>query len=134
MFDRNNLKKELSIKTARSSGAGGQHINKVETKVSLSWSIAESNIFSESQKERLLSKLQSRLTSDGLLQLDSSETRSQLKNKEILFVKFFKLLEHALKIEKPRKPTKIPRSKILARLDSKTKLSQKKNDRRWKMD
>lgn len=134
IFDLKELKKEIKYKTSRSSGSGGQNVNKVETKVSLLWDFNNSQLFSENQKSILKSKFSNRIQADNYIQIDASESRSQLANKDIAFEKLVKLIEQALKENKKRIPTKIPRSKILARLDRKTKHAEKKSNRRWRMD
>jgi len=128
------LRKEVDFKTSRSSGAGGQNVNKVETKVTLLWNVWESQLFSSEQKTRIEHRLANRMLSDGCLQLSSSESRSQLANKENALAKLVELLEKALLPTKKRIPTKVPRAKILARLDRKKRQSAKKSDRRWRME
>ncbi|NGM63353.1 aminoacyl-tRNA hydrolase [Sphingobacterium sp. SGG-5] len=134
MIDRDILLKELMFKTSRSSGAGGQHVNKVESKVTLLWDVQESALLSGEEKNRLVQKLANRIQANGYLQMESSETRSQLKNKEIVLQRLVDLIEQALIPAKKRIPTKIPRSKVLERLDRKKKQAAKKNDRRWRME
>ena len=128
------LKKEVAFKTSRSGGSGGQNVNKVETKVTLLWDVINSKIFSSLQKDLIQSKLAHRIYAEGLLQLEVSESRSQLANKEIAVERLFDLLVKALTPTKKRIPTKIPRAKVLARLDRKTKQSEKKSNRRWRID
>ncbi len=128
------LKKELIFKTSRSSGAGGQHVNKVETRVTLIWDVAASALFSPSQKEILGHVLSSRVNAEGHIQLDVSETRSQLTNKKLAVDKLVTLLTEALQPVRKRVKTKIPRAKVLARLDRKKKQSVKKSERRWRME
>ncbi|WP_243403316.1 alternative ribosome rescue aminoacyl-tRNA hydrolase ArfB [Sphingobacterium haloxyli] len=128
------LQKELTYRTSRSGGAGGQHVNKVESKVTLIWNVNESEILTEDEKTRVRQKLANRLNKDGLLQMEASTERSQTKNKEIATARFFDLLRHALKREKKRVATKIPKSQILDRLDRKKKQSQKKQNRRKKFN
>jgi ribosome-associated protein len=129
MFDKHALILELTFKAIRSSGAGGQHVNKVSSKIELIFDLNESLVFDEEQKERLLNKLQNRFTKDNVLLLQCDESRSQHKNKELVTKRFFELLETGLFVPKKRIPTKIPKSVIKKRLKSKRKLSDKKVNR-----
>ncbi|OYX23659.1 MAG: aminoacyl-tRNA hydrolase, partial [Flavobacteriales bacterium 32-35-8] len=88
MFDKDALLNELTFKATRSSGAGGQHVNKVSSKIELVFNLLESSVFNEEQKERLQNKLQSRLTKEGVLMLQCDESRSQHKNKELVIKRF----------------------------------------------
>ncbi len=133
-IDLEDLQKEVTFKTSRSSGAGGQNVNKVETKVTLLWNVWDSQLFSPEQKARLENKLSNRIQSDGFLQLSSSESRSQLANKENALAKLVDLITNVLLPTKKRISTKIPRAKVLERLDRKKKQSAKKSDRRWRME
>lgn len=129
MFDKHALILELTFKAIRSSGSGGQHVNKVSSKIELIFDLNESLVFDEEQKERLLNKLQNRFTKDNVLLLQCDESRSQHKNKELVTKRFFELLETGLFVPKKRIPTKIPKSVIKKRLKSKRKLSDKKANR-----
>ncbi|KGE15368.1 alternative ribosome rescue aminoacyl-tRNA hydrolase ArfB [Sphingobacterium deserti] len=128
-IDHTSLIKEVIFNTSRSGGAGGQHVNKVESKVSLHWNPFSSKVITEDQRERLKHKLANRLSKDGFMQLDASDTRSQIKNKEIVIARFLTLIEQALKTEKKRVPTRVPKSEILNRLDRKKRNALKKSSR-----
>lgn len=130
MFNKDALLQELTFKAVRSSGAGGQHVNKVSSKVELAFNLFESEIFNEDLKERLIKKLQNKLTKEGVLMLQCDESRSQHKNKELVTKRFFELIDNALIVPKKRIPTKIPRAVIKKRLKSKRNLSDKKATRK----
>lgn len=121
---------ELSFKAVRSSGAGGQNVNKVSSKVVLTFDLNASKALSDEEKELLLSKLASRLTADAILILNCDEDRSQLKNKTIVTKRFLELINKALIVPKKRKATKIPRSVIEKRIKEKRNLSEIKQNRR----
>lgn len=125
---------ELSFKTSRSGGAGGQHVNKVSSKVELIFDVEKSSQLTDEQKSLVFSKLANRIDNERLLHLQCDETRSQFKNKEIVFERFLNLIKAALKPIKKRKPSKPSKSSIIKRLDSKKKLSDKKDSRRFKTD
>lgn len=130
MFNKEALLKEVAFKAVRSSGSGGQHVNKVSSKVELAFNLSVSQVFSETQKERLLLKLQHRLTKTGVLMLQCGESRSQHKNKELVIKRFLVLITNGLIIPKRRIRTKIPKAVIRKRLKSKRKLSDKKTNRK----
>lgn len=120
------LIRECKFRTSRSSGSGGQHVNKVSTKVELLFNIEQSVFLSESQKVKLQKKLQNRVNSEGYISIVCQESRSQLKNKKIAIKKFELLLLDALKKEKKRKPVKPLTANKNKRLDYKRRNSEKK--------
>ena len=124
------IQSEVTYKAVRSSGAGGQNVNKVSSKVVLSFHLENSNGFSDEEKTLLLAKFAKKLSLEGLLILTSEENRSQLKNKEIVTKKLFEVLEKNLIIPKIRKATKIPKSEIRKRIKDKKNSSEIKKNRR----
>ena len=126
----NDFSSEISFKTARSGGKGGQNVNKVETMVEALWHVSGSAFFTEGEKERIQSKLANKINKDGYLAVRSSEARSQLENKAIAQMKMEELVAKSLIVPKKRKPTKIPAAVKQKRLESKKKLSEKKEMRR----
>ena len=129
MLDENILK-ELKLKAIRSSGSGGQHVNKVSSKVELQFDIEESSFLKDDEKRILKEKLKSRLTKEGVLILQCGETRSQHKNKALVIDRFLDVISESLKIQIERKPTKIPKQVKIKRLKSKRQHSEKKTNRK----
>lgn len=129
-FLQSKLLTELTYKTSRSSSSGGQHVNKVNTKVELRFNVMLSENLSNSQKAILLGKLKNRINSKYELVLVSQDERSQHKNKRFVTEKFFLLLDIALAKQKIRKPTKPNSASIEKRLKSKRKKAEKKSFRR----
>jgi ribosome-associated protein len=123
------LIQELQFKAVRSSGAGGQHVNKVSTKIELSFDVPSSRALSDNEKERLFLKLENRLTKENVLLLQCDESRSQHKNKALAIKRFLETLKNALRVPKKRKKTRPSRASVEKRLQSKKKSSQKKANR-----
>jgi ribosome-associated protein len=122
---------ECIFNAVRSSGPGGQNVNKVSSKVELRFRISESSILLETEKQIILQKLHSRITASGELILTSQTERSQLKNKEHVIERFCALMEKALKPVKKRKPTTPTLSSKQKRMDNKKKLGEKKKLRSY---
>ena len=123
------LDNELNFSFSRSSGPGGQNVNKVNTKVELRFTIAESKILTKEEKVILLDKLSKQINQNGELIIIAQETRSQLKNKHKAIEKFYIVINKALKPVKERKPTSIPKGINEKRLKDKQELSEKKKRR-----
>ena len=121
---------ELSYKAVRSSGAGGQNVNKVSSKVVLTFDLKNSQILSEAEKLLIETNLAPRLTVDLLLILNCDEDRSQFRNKEIVTKRFLDLIKRAMVIPKERKPTRVPKSIIRRRIKDKKNISEVKKNRR----
>ena len=130
MINEETLLQELTFKAVRSSGSGGQHVNKVSYKVELLFNVLNSEVFTEEERERIINKLQNRITKEGILILQCQESRSQHKNKEIVINRFLELIRTSLIIPKKRKKTKTPKSVIQKRLKNKKNLSEKKANRK----
>ncbi|MCR9228475.1 MAG: aminoacyl-tRNA hydrolase [Flavobacteriaceae bacterium] len=129
-MDKRQIHRELQFKAMRSSGAGGQHVNKVSSKVELTFDINESEGLSDKEKQRIQLKLRSRLTNDGALVLQCDEARSQHRNKDLVVKRFFEILKNALVVPKKRKPTKPTKSSKEKRLKSKKITADKKAARK----
>ena len=129
-MDSDKIIAELNFKAVRSSGAGGQNVNKVSSKVVLSFDLFNSQCLTDDEKKVLSEKLKAKLTSAGVLILNCDEDRSQLKNKEIITKRFLKLIQNAMIIPKKRKPTKIPPSVIEKRIKAKRTISEIKQNRK----
>ncbi len=128
-----NFQHELSYKTSRSSGSGGQNVNKVETSVTVLWKVEDSTVFTESEKERILLKLKNKINAEGILQTTVSESRTQLQNKKIATERIQELVNKSLIVPKKRIATKPSRAKVEKRLESKKKLSEKKENRKFRL-
>lgn len=128
-FNRN-LENEFSFTSSRSSGPGGQNVNKVNTKVELRFKVDDSTLLSDIEKTRIKQHLKNRINVDGELIITSQTERSQLKNKEKTMERLYQLIGTALKPKKKRKPTKPTKSSIEARLKRKKMLSDKKSFRK----
>ena len=120
------LIKELNFKATRSSGAGGQHVNKVSSKIELFFDVENSAEFSDEEKRLLFKNLSTRLTKENILLLSCDESRSQHKNKELAIQRFLELIQHALIIPKKRKTTKPSKASIRKKAENKKKISVKK--------
>lgn len=120
------LEKELQFSVSRSSGPGGQNVNKVNSKVTLKFDIPGSQQLTAEEKEILIKKLSTRITTEGILVLTAQDSRSQLDNKESVIKKFDQLLVKAFRKKKMRKATKPSRTAVQKRIQKKKQLSEKK--------
>ena len=120
---------ELTFRTSRAGGPGGQHVNRTESRVEVRFDVARSPSLTDAQRARLLTALRSRLTGDGELVVVSQDERSQLRNKEIAVARLCAILARALHVDAPRRPTRPTRASKVRRLDGKTKRSNVKRMR-----
>lgn len=121
---------ELEIRATRSSGAGGQHVNKTSSRIEITWNIRDSNVLSDEQRTILNGRLASRISADGAIRVVASEFRSQRQNRERAEARLADLITRALTPRKKRKPTRRPRKADEARLASKKLHSKKKLERK----
>lgn len=130
LFSLDDLAKEFLFSVSRSSGPGGQHVNKVSTKVTLKFDVNGSTVLTHDQKSLILQKLRSSLTKDGCIVLSAQEKRSQLANKEAVVNKLESMLTRALTPRKTRKATKPTKRSNEKRITEKKRDSEKKARRR----
>lgn len=129
-MDKEVLLSELKFKAVRSSGAGGQNVNKVSSKVVLNFDLLNSSGLTQEEKELLQVKIATKLTQESVLIIASEEDRSQLKNKEIAVKKFLKVIESGLKVAKVRKETKVSKAAKEKRLSTKKVIGLLKQNRK----
>lgn len=124
------LLSECTYQTSHSGGPGGQHVNKVETQVTLRFAVRASRLLSEAEQEMICARLASRLTSEDVLLVQARAARSQRANKEAAQERFLRLIAHALTPPRPRKATRPSRAAKERRLEAKKRQSEKKQRRR----
>ena len=121
---------ELNVRVSRSSGAGGQHVNKTSSRVEIFWNVLASRALSEEQRARLQEKLGPRLTTEGSIRVVASDMRSQSRNRDLAEERLAELVKRALVVPRKRKATKPTRAAKEARLEAKKRHSHKKRERR----
>jgi ribosome-associated protein len=121
---------EITFQTSRSSGPGGQNVNKVESRVELRWHLQQSQVLTPIQKELILEKISGQLTAEGYLLVVAQDDRSQLRNKEIALTRFHELLQKSLRRPKPRRTTRPSAGAVRQRLEGKKRQGEKKANRR----
>ena len=124
------LASELIFTTSRSGGPGGQNVNKVNSKVTLQFDVSDSALLTAEERTTIIEKMSSRLTREGVLILSAQESRSQIRNKEVVIQKFDRLLEKAFKKKKIRKATKPSKGAAQNRIKRKKVQGEKKKWRR----
>jgi len=129
-MDAEKIISELNFKAVRSSGSGGQNVNKVSSKVVLNFDLNASQALSDEEKLLLQDKISARLTSENILILNCDEDRSQLKNKDIVIKRFLEIIKKGLYVPKVRKATKVPKAVIKKRIKDKKNVSDLKQSRR----
>ncbi len=120
---------ELQYDFSRSTGPGGQHVNKVETRVTIRFDIDASTVLDDPQRSLLKEKLRSRINKDGILRISCEESRSQAGNRELVRVRFAELVRQAITPQKKRVPTKATRASKQRRMDEKRKRGDVKRGR-----
>lgn len=134
MLNKEEIHKELSYQTSRSSGSGGQHVNKTETRVEVILNVTSSNALTLDQKNLICNRLRNRIDKEGNLRVASSSSRYQNQNKKLATQRLLELLELALKKKKIRKKTGIPQSVKEKRLKNKKHRSEVKSNRKFRPD
>ena len=125
-MDKNQLLNELNFKAIRSSGAGGQHVNKTSSKIELIFNLEESLALTDDEKSRIKTKLASKITNNNNIIVYCEETRSQHKNKELAIKRLVSLLKESLKVPKKRKATKPSRTVVKKNIEKSKRHSMKK--------
>lgn len=123
---------ELDVSVSRSSGAGGQHVNKTSSRVEIVWNIPASRALDDDQRARLLDRLSAKLTTDGSIRVVASDTRSQSRNRDLAEERLADLVRRALVIPRKRRPTRPTRASKETRLEKKKLQSRKKRERQQK--
>jgi ribosome-associated protein len=121
---------ELDVRVSRASGAGGQHVNKTSSRVEIFWSVRDSRALSEAQRAYLLTRLASRLTTEGSIRIVASDMRSQSRNRDLAEDRLAETVRRALLVPKKRRATRPTKASKEARLEGKKRQSHKKRERR----
>lgn len=125
---------ELEITASRSGGAGGQHVNKTDTRITIRWNIKNTQVLTDEQKQRVIQRLAGRITAEGALIINNSQTRSQEQNRRLALENLAHTLQKALHVPKKRRPTKMSKAAKETRLQEKSQRASIKKLRSKKFD